>query len=34
VNIEFLQPVYPGDDSYDSLAVRVKEQIQYNLKSS
>ncbi len=34
VNIEFLQPVYPGDDSYDSLAVRVKEQIQYKFKTS
>ncbi|RCW38391.1 long-chain acyl-CoA synthetase [Marinilabilia salmonicolor] len=34
VDIEFLKPVYPGEDSYDSLAVRVKEQIQYNLKSS
>jgi len=34
VDIEFLKPVYPGEDTYDSLAVRVKEQIQYNLKSS
>lgn len=34
VNIEFLQPVYPGDDTYDSLAVRVKEQIQYKFKTS
>ncbi len=34
VNIEFLKPVYPGEDSYDSLAVRVKEQIQYSQKSS
>lgn len=34
VNIEFLKPVYPGEDTYDSLAIRVKEQIQYNLKSS
>lgn len=34
VNIEFLKPVYPKDDSYDSLAVRVKERIQYSLKSS
>ncbi len=34
VDIEFLQPVYPKNDTYDSLAVRVKEQIQYNLKTS
>ncbi|WP_234408894.1 AMP-binding protein [Marinilabilia salmonicolor] len=34
VDIEFLKPVYPGEDTYDSLAIRVKEQIQYNLKSS
>jgi long-chain acyl-CoA synthetase len=31
VNIEFLSPVYPGDDTYDSLAIRVREQIQYKM---
>ncbi len=31
VEIEFLPPIYPGNDNYDSLAARVKEQIQFKI---
>ncbi|PWD97906.1 long-chain fatty acid--CoA ligase [Marinilabilia rubra] len=31
VNIEFLNPVYPEDKTYDDLAIKVKEQIQYKM---
>ncbi|MFO7999843.1 MAG: AMP-binding protein [Marinilabilia sp.] len=31
VSIEFLNPVYPNDDNYDSLAGKVKERIQYKM---
>ncbi|MGQ1889944.1 AMP-binding protein [Thermophagus sp. OGC60D27] len=31
INIEFLEPVYPENDSYESLAVKVKNKIQYRM---
>ncbi len=34
VEIEFLNPVYPENDSYDSLTSKVKEQIQYKMNES
>ncbi len=34
VEIEFLDPVYPGENSYESLAGKVKDQIYYNMNES
>jgi long-chain acyl-CoA synthetase len=31
IDIEFLEPVYPHNDSYDDLTMKVKNQIQYKL---